>query len=312
MFLQNKYNKLYHKIIENSKSTTREKSEGYFEYHHIIPKSMGGTDDSTNLAKLTAREHFIAHRILTKITSDENQQKAWIALWAMVGPIDGTRRDYKLSSRTYAHIRYNVAIAKTKDRIGIKYGLLTVKAYHGINGKGCHTWKCKCDCGKIIIRQRLDKAKSCGCLRSLSLVKNRTKAMTTKLNHEWSPDLSNRKKEAIIKWATLKRDEKEIPSTIDGFTLNELNIHKGNMCRGESDFRNLIYAIYPKWKAKVAKGSINTMFTTLVLDPTSKRPRKCDVYYKQYLKLRSTNKSFYELILKHKPNWLTDYRSYKD
>jgi hypothetical protein len=36
----------------------------YTEGHHIIPRSMGGTDESNNITYLTAREHFIAHWLL--------------------------------------------------------------------------------------------------------------------------------------------------------------------------------------------------------------------------------------------------------
>jgi len=44
----------------------------YFEGHHIIPKSLGGEGKSYNfnhynIVLLTAREHFIAHWLLTKI-----------------------------------------------------------------------------------------------------------------------------------------------------------------------------------------------------------------------------------------------------
>ena len=39
----------------------------YYEKHHIIPKSIGGTNDISNLVYLTAREHFIAHWLLFKI-----------------------------------------------------------------------------------------------------------------------------------------------------------------------------------------------------------------------------------------------------
>ena len=40
---------------------------GYRESHHIIPKCMGGSDECSNLVEFTAREHFVAHRLLTKI-----------------------------------------------------------------------------------------------------------------------------------------------------------------------------------------------------------------------------------------------------
>ena len=40
---------------------------GYVERHHILPRALGGTDDSSNLVALTAREHFLAHMLLAKI-----------------------------------------------------------------------------------------------------------------------------------------------------------------------------------------------------------------------------------------------------
>jgi hypothetical protein len=39
---------------------------GYIEKHHILPKSMGGVEDKSNIIHLTAKEHFIAHHILWK------------------------------------------------------------------------------------------------------------------------------------------------------------------------------------------------------------------------------------------------------
>lgn len=48
-----------------------EKSNGeYYEKHHIIPRCMGGNDDSINLVYLTPEEHFLAHRLLIKIHPD--------------------------------------------------------------------------------------------------------------------------------------------------------------------------------------------------------------------------------------------------
>jgi hypothetical protein len=39
----------------------------YTERHHIVPKSLGGTDDPSNLVVLTGREHWVAHLLLHKI-----------------------------------------------------------------------------------------------------------------------------------------------------------------------------------------------------------------------------------------------------
>ena len=41
--------------------------EGYVEKHHIVPRCLGGTNDTTNIAVLTPEEHFLAHQLLVKI-----------------------------------------------------------------------------------------------------------------------------------------------------------------------------------------------------------------------------------------------------
>lgn len=58
------YLKIYNSIIERRKY---EIPQGYSENHHIIPRSLGGSDKKYNLIRLTAREHFICHLLLTKI-----------------------------------------------------------------------------------------------------------------------------------------------------------------------------------------------------------------------------------------------------
>jgi len=66
------YNKIYNKIIVNSRKQQREKGNGiYYEQHHIIPKCLNGTDKEINLVLLTAREHFLAHWLLVKIHKDD-------------------------------------------------------------------------------------------------------------------------------------------------------------------------------------------------------------------------------------------------
>jgi hypothetical protein len=40
--------------------------DGYAEVHHIVPRSLGGSDDADNLIQLTARQHYIAHWMLAR------------------------------------------------------------------------------------------------------------------------------------------------------------------------------------------------------------------------------------------------------
>jgi hypothetical protein len=68
----NKYTCWYNNITENAKSRI---IDGYTERHHILPRSLGGTNDKDNLVDLTAREHFICHWLLTKMHSGESRVK---------------------------------------------------------------------------------------------------------------------------------------------------------------------------------------------------------------------------------------------
>ena len=72
MYLQNKYTHCYYNIVNRAKARS---TVGYFERHHIIPKSLGGTNDVDNLVNLTAREHFICHWLLTKMLPKSIDQK---------------------------------------------------------------------------------------------------------------------------------------------------------------------------------------------------------------------------------------------
>lgn len=56
------YRILYDRLIQKAKA--RLNLDGYFELHHIVPRSMGGGNAAENLVELTAREHFLAHWLL--------------------------------------------------------------------------------------------------------------------------------------------------------------------------------------------------------------------------------------------------------
>lgn len=58
------YKEIYENLIKRGKNRD---VQGYTERHHVIPKCMGGTDDSDNLVRLTPEEHFLAHQLLVKI-----------------------------------------------------------------------------------------------------------------------------------------------------------------------------------------------------------------------------------------------------
>ena len=65
MFITNKYSRLYYTIINHDNP---ERTKGYVESHHIVPRSCGGSDCLDNIVELTAREHYICHYLLTKFS----------------------------------------------------------------------------------------------------------------------------------------------------------------------------------------------------------------------------------------------------
>lgn len=72
MFIENKYSKIYYLIVNRSKLEKRTKSKNvYYESHHIVPKSLGGSNDNDNKVLLTFKEHYICHRLLPKMLADK-------------------------------------------------------------------------------------------------------------------------------------------------------------------------------------------------------------------------------------------------
>lgn len=95
------YEKIYYNLIEKAKNKN---IEGYFEKHHIIPKSLGGSNDKSNIVKLTPREHYIAHRLLPKFLDGKDKWKMWCALKRFAHT---KNKKYLVKSRDYEIIALN-------------------------------------------------------------------------------------------------------------------------------------------------------------------------------------------------------------
>ncbi len=110
------YQKIYMSIIEK-----RQKNYpiGYYEIHHIIPKSLGGTDKLENLVKLTAREHFICHLLLTKIyENDITSYYKMLKGFMMMLVCKSELQNRFISSRKYEFIREQYSIAQSLSQTG--------------------------------------------------------------------------------------------------------------------------------------------------------------------------------------------------
>ena len=102
MYLPNNYTFWYNNIIQRAQSRVLS-TDTYTEKHHIIPRSLGGDDLTSNLVRLTAREHFVCHLLLTKMTTGLHLRSMCYAAWQMTH-INGRPR-YNASSRAYAYLR---------------------------------------------------------------------------------------------------------------------------------------------------------------------------------------------------------------
>lgn len=102
LFIENKYTKIYYSLINKRKRDKLSKDTTYCESHHIIPKSLGGSNLSYNLINLTAREHYIAHKLLTKMTFGENKRKMW---WAFHKIIHSKNSEFAPNAKVYEKFR---------------------------------------------------------------------------------------------------------------------------------------------------------------------------------------------------------------
>lgn len=113
------YGNHYKRLIERAR---QRELDGYGEWHHIIPRCLGGTNDSDNLVFLTAREHFIAHILLVKIYP--NEYKLIFAVNMMAKQFTEDR----IHNRIYGWLRERLSEASSRlniGRVGYKHTLET-------------------------------------------------------------------------------------------------------------------------------------------------------------------------------------------
>jgi len=103
------YRRIHDNIIDQAKNRV---PTGYTENHHIIPKCLGGNNSPENLVRLTAREHFIIHKLLVEIYPNEGGLKiaAFLFCYWKSGKQE---RSYHIGAREYARLRESNAIVQS-------------------------------------------------------------------------------------------------------------------------------------------------------------------------------------------------------
>jgi len=107
----NKYINTYVAVCVRAQLRARTKKEanqliGYVEEHHILPKcfGLGGEKDKTNFSYLTAREHFICHKLL--VFGLKKTKYYWKCLKAVSAFSQSNKLQNRvLSSRSYEFAR---------------------------------------------------------------------------------------------------------------------------------------------------------------------------------------------------------------
>ncbi len=174
--------RVYYKIIARGEDRDL---IGHYERHHILPKCIGGSNESSNIVKLTAREHFICHRLLVRM--HPNNAKIKYAAWAMCHQRNSRKmkRTYRITSRTYETLKQEFQLAarnrkrtartmeqrsaqsiRQTGKTRSEYRPKPLKFQHicedcqtvfmsaDVKGKFCKECKfpkpCKCGCGRMV------------------------------------------------------------------------------------------------------------------------------------------------------------------
>jgi len=158
------HQKVYESIIENAKDLNRIKLKKnqenyvYYENHHILPRCLDGNNDKDNLVLLTAREHFVCHKLLTYIY--KGNRKIALAFHKITYSKNG---NYIKSSRDYQYAREvisNTSISKETRLKLSKAGVGRISAmkgrHHSQKSKDIISQKLK---GRIVSKETKQKQK---------------------------------------------------------------------------------------------------------------------------------------------------------
>lgn len=120
---QGNYWNYINSIIQERGQWNKELRQAYCERHHIIPKCLDGLPKTNtwtqheNIIWLTAREHFIAHKLLAQ---EFPKNRAIVSAWCMMAfPKGKTKRDYEITPEEYETLRLLVSEHNKKNNFGL-------------------------------------------------------------------------------------------------------------------------------------------------------------------------------------------------
>lgn len=108
------YQKHYDRLIERA---TVRKLDCYTERHHVVPRCLGGSDESENLVDLTPEEHYVAHQLLVKI----HPKNGKLIHAAVMMVSCSVAHEGKRKNKLYGWLRRRLS-SEAKKRTGSKNG----------------------------------------------------------------------------------------------------------------------------------------------------------------------------------------------
>lgn len=137
------YEKIYNDLVQKAQTQILPKNT-YIERHHIMMKCLGGSNDKSNIVRLTPQQHYIAHLLLYKIYKNQMLKgmdktpyyKSLGALSAMTqfpaskDENDLPKRCFKFGHRMYGIWKTDLAKNMSELNSGENSPLYNRKAYY--------------------------------------------------------------------------------------------------------------------------------------------------------------------------------------
>jgi hypothetical protein len=113
----------YKALIEKAQATRRRQGgRHYYEKHHILPKSLGGTKAAENMVLLTLPEHFTAHKLLVDCYGPWPEKNKMIsALWFLIHDRKKLRRKVKDVADAKRLHKYEKGTEENRARLRAKF-----------------------------------------------------------------------------------------------------------------------------------------------------------------------------------------------
>jgi hypothetical protein len=114
------YHNIHDVIIERAKNRT---IRDYTEKHHIIPRSLGGSNSPDNVVRLTPQEHRLVHLLLVKMYPDD---KRFVFAARRMFAVSNTHSG-RSKNTMYGWLRKKHSVAMRKLHIGMRQSKETIE-----------------------------------------------------------------------------------------------------------------------------------------------------------------------------------------